>query len=90
MKKHIIKTLLEYFADARAGRKRFEIRKDDRDYQVGDIVQLVEFDGQKLTGNIIEVQISYILRDCPQYGLAEEYCIFCWEREEGGFAEWGD
>lgn len=81
VKKHIIKILPEYFADVRAGRKKFEIRKNDRSYQVGDIVQLAEFEGQKFTGNVIEVQISYILRDCPQYGLDEGYCIFCWQSE---------
>ncbi len=77
-RKHIIKILPEYFANVKSGRKRFELRKDDRNYQVGHIVQIAEYDGQSFTGDSIEVQISYILRDCPQYGLAEGWCIFCW------------
>lgn len=77
-KNHIIKTLPEYFEAVIDGRKCFEIRKDDRDYQVADTVQLAEFDGAAFTGNFVEVKITYVLRDCPQYGLMSGYCIFGW------------
>lgn len=88
MKKYIIKILPEYFKEVKSGRKKFEIRKDDRDYEVGDTVQLAEYDGQRFTGDSIEVQISYVLRDCQQYGLTEGWCIFCWQQAKGGNEKW--
>ena len=79
--KHEIKILPQYFelvVAPRGGVKRFELRKDDRGYQVGDSVTLREWDGKEYTGNEITVGIKYILRDCPEYGLMEGYCIFGW------------
>ncbi len=78
MKKHEIKILPQYFQPVKAGVKTFELRKDDRDYQVGDLVKMREWDGKKYTGNRIIVDIRYILRDCPEYGLMDGYCIFGW------------
>lgn len=75
---HIIKIAPEYFPDVEDGRKHFEIRKNDRDYQVGDLVYLVEIKDGDLTGNTVKVQISYVLKNCQQYGLMDGYCIFCW------------
>lgn len=69
------KVLPEYFAALKRREKTFELRKDDSDYQVGDMLRLCEFDGEKYTGNVVMRQITYILRDCPQYGLQPGYCI---------------
>ncbi len=33
---HAVKCLLEYFAPLNRGEKRFEVRKSDRPYAVGD------------------------------------------------------
>lgn len=38
MKIHKIKENIKYFADVLTGVKTFEIRKNDRDYEVGDIL----------------------------------------------------
>lgn len=76
--KHEIKILPQYFADVYKGIKRFELRKDDRDYQVGDLVTLQEWDGEAYTTNSISVVIKYVLRDCQYYGLMKGYCIFGW------------
>lgn len=78
MKKHEIKILPQYFQPVIAGVKTFELRKDDRDYQVGDLVKMREWDGNAYTGGKIVVDIKYILRDCPEYGLMDGYCIFGW------------
>jgi carboxypeptidase C (cathepsin A) len=58
--------------------KRFEIRKNDCNYQVGDIVKLVEYNSDKQveTNSYIVVKITYILKDIQQYGLDKDYCIF--------------
>ena len=81
MKKHEIKILPQYFelvSVLHGGIKRFELRKDDRNYQAGDTVTLREWDGQEYTGNEITVGIKYVLRNCPEYGLMDGYCIFGW------------
>lgn len=73
---HKLKILPEYF-DAIASRKKtFELRKDDRGYKVGDILWFREWDGERYTGRELSViEIKYILRDCPEYGLSDGYCI---------------
>lgn len=75
--KHYLKILPEYFEAIISGVKKFELRKDDRDYQIGDTVIFREYDGKDFTGRYTQqVRIEYILRDCPEYGLMDGYCIF--------------
>lgn len=66
---HALKTYPEYFVDALAGNKNFEVRYKDRDFKVGDILALNEYDpvSQKFTGRSFITWISYILGD-------EKYC----------------
>lgn len=51
--------------DVIAERKKFEVRKNDRDYQVNDILSLNEYDKDKqvYTGRHISVKVLYILDD---------------------------
>lgn len=44
---HELKILSEHYALVCSGQKTFEIRKNDRDFQVGDILVLREFSGQE-------------------------------------------
>jgi hypothetical protein len=44
MTRHELKTWPKYFAAVRSGQKRFEIRRNDREFKVGDILVLREFD----------------------------------------------
>ena len=62
-----------FFEDVRLGRKSFELRKNDRDYQIGDILELREMDNGEPTGRAIEKEITYILEGFA--GLKEGYCI---------------
>lgn len=79
MKKAIRKKILPcYFADVKARRKNFEIRKDEDDIQVGDLLVLCEWDGTKYTGKEVSRTVKYVLRNVPEYGLAEGYCIIGW------------
>lgn len=78
MRKHEIKILPEYFAYVNDGTKRFELRKNDRDYKVGDIVYLKEWNGKEYTGKKFITSITYVLKDCLEYGLMDGYCIFGW------------
>lgn len=73
--KHELKIKSEYFQAVWDGRKKAELRKDDRGYKVGDILLLREVDGDEYTGSALAVQVTHILRNCPEYGLADGYCI---------------
>lgn len=42
MNKHYLKTVQPYFDAIDQGLKTFEIRKNDRDFKVGDILVLLE------------------------------------------------
>lgn len=63
---HDIKIQPPYFDDVCCGNKTFEVRKNDRDYRVGDILNLQEYDnnflyGWHYTGREYKVRISYIM-----------------------------
>ena len=76
MIKYIEKKILpEYYRAVYSGEKTFEIRKDEDDIQVGDVIVLREYDGEKYTGYVIKANITYVLRNCTEYGLMNGYCI---------------
>ena len=60
MKSHELKIEPEYFKPIITGKKMFEIRKNDRDYQVGDKLFLYEYKDNKYTGIFAVATISYI------------------------------
>jgi len=64
MNKHTLKTWKKPFSDILTGIKTFEIRKDDRDYNVGDILILDEFDNKssQYTGNTIKCIVTYLIK----------------------------
>lgn len=66
-----LKILPQYFSDVYAGRKRFEIRRNDRDFRVGDKVTLKEWDNG-YTGSYVEVVITYI----TDYEQTDNYVVF--------------
>lgn len=72
---HELKILPEYYDAVRCGDKRFEIRKNDRDYHTGDILRLKEWDGKQYTGEELDAVVRYIYHGIDEYGLAEGYCI---------------
>lgn len=72
MKIHEIKIEQEYFEYVISGKKKFEIRKNDRNYEVGDILRLKETakDGESsyYTGDIYLAKIIYITDYAQQDG----------------------
>ncbi len=58
---HALKTLPEYFEAVRKGDKTFELRKNDRNFKVGDYLALNEWDGKKYTGRALLAKITYML-----------------------------
>ncbi|VXC03894.1 hypothetical protein EXIGUO8H_430005 [Exiguobacterium sp. 8H] len=59
---HELKIWPEYFDMVDAGRKTFEIRRDDRGYQSGDILYLREYDPveQAYTGRALCRRVTYM------------------------------
>lgn len=110
MKFHELKIKQEYLDAVKSGIKPFEIRKNDRDFQVGDIVNFKVVHNDLVPTNMYSIrelqekgftvverndpstypmksfevtkadedvyQITYVLKDVPQYGLHKDYCIF--------------
>jgi ASC-1-like (ASCH) protein len=73
---HNLKTIQPYFDDIKTGKKNFELRENDRNFQIDDIIHLLEYDKSiGYTGKIITKKVKYVLKDCPQFGLHEAYCI---------------
>lgn len=73
---HYLKIKPEYYRDVQSGLKKFELRKNDRDFQVGDILMLIKLDDNgNETDQVTRVKVTYILKDCPQYGLKDGYAI---------------
>jgi hypothetical protein len=72
---HKLKILPKYFNLVLEGDKNFEIRKDDRNYKIGDALLLQEYENGNYTGCDCTREILYILKDAPQFGLAKGYCI---------------
>ena len=61
---HILKTQQPYFDQLKKGNKRFEIRKNDRDFRVGDRLHLQEYDAEMgYSGQFLDFKISFILYD---------------------------
>ena len=90
MKTHELKTVNPHFTDAWNGKKLFEIRKDDRGFQDGDILWLREYipntlhdvqndcliliDDNPYTGRELICHVIYILPAGVFEGLEPNYC----------------
>lgn len=58
---HKLKILPKYFAAVCAGTKRAELRKNDRDYRVGDVLILEEaLPGSDMTGKSVCVCVTHV------------------------------
>ena len=76
MKLHILKSKEEYFKEILRENQTFDLRKNDRDYQVGDLIHFVKTDGNEyIICSQVVFRIIYILKNVEQYGLDKDYCI---------------
>lgn len=73
---HELKTWKEYFKMVFCSSKNFEVRKNDRDYKLGDTLLLKEWDNQteEYTDRILHRRIDYILNG-GQFGIEEGYVV---------------
>ena len=74
--KHDLKTWPEYFNEVFLGHKTFEVRKNDRDFKVGDYLILKEWDPNtnSYTGRMLARKVSYILKG-GEFGVEEGYVV---------------
>lgn len=76
MRFHILKVKDIYFNDILIGFKTFELRKNDRDYHVNDLIHFVDIRNREFDKDMYNVfQITYVLKDVPEYGLHKDYCV---------------
>ncbi len=78
-KHHELKIAPHYFAEVEAGRKLFEIRKNDRDFQKQDKVRLREYGlkpclkyTEDYTGRELRCEITYV----TSLGQKEGWVVF--------------
>ncbi len=73
---HKLKTWPEFYKDVVLGIKTFELRKLDRDYQVGDVLRLEEWNPEThdYTGRYTEKVITHILKGAC-FGLSKGFGI---------------
>lgn len=85
---HALKIYPKYFDEVRKGNERFELRKNDRDFHVGDCLALNEWDGERYTGRSILVKVDYMMSPndvmtCQgDYALMSIVLIGNYDREE--------
>lgn len=72
-KVHEIKIGASFFAEVVGGIKGFELRKNDRDYHVGDFLKMMEYNHGEQTGRFVVVEVTYMLENYT--GLIEGFCI---------------
>ena len=79
---HELKTWPETFNATLSGSKTFEYRKDDRGYEIGDLLKLLEFVPERsqyqvehgYTGRMITKRVTYVLRG-GHFGVPEGYAV---------------
>jgi Domain of unknown function (DUF3850) len=79
MKAHFLETVQPFFDDILSGSKPFDLRKNDRDFEVGDILFLSEFSLEfGHTDRWILAKVTYVLSPgihSSNFGLQDGYVI---------------
>lgn len=79
---HELKTLPAAWDAVNRGEKTFEVRKNDRFFQRGDLVLLLRFPDPGAP-RVIRKRIGWMLQG-GQFGIASGYCVFALEDDEDG------
>jgi hypothetical protein len=74
---HELKTWVGQFRDVKYGKKRFEIRLNDRDYHVGDRLYLCEYDHEthQYTGDWFWVTVEFVMVEFPCKGVTDGFAV---------------
>lgn len=83
MAEHALKTWPEPFLATRMGHKLFEVCRNDRGYQEGDVLLLQEWHPDTLTytGETLRALVTYVLPG-GQRGIHPRYCVLGLRLEE--------
>lgn len=77
MKYHVLKTWPVPFQQVMEGAKTHEFRKDDRGYNVGDVLCLTLYEPSRdlsIESVFVERRVTCITRG-PDFGIPEGYCV---------------
>jgi len=66
---HLLKIERRFMNARRAGEKTFEVRRNDRDFQVGDTVQYTTLGGRQYKG-------VYVITYTSDYGQRDGWIVF--------------
>lgn len=73
---HQLKIESRFYNDIETSGKRFEVRYDDRGYQIDDVLVMREINNDKITGRIVYALVTYIHRnDAETLFLRDGYVI---------------
>ena len=75
---HVLKIYPKFFEPIERGFKNFEIRKNDRNFNQGDLALLEEFDPQQKikTGRIALIMITYL----TDFAQQDNYVVFGFDK----------
>lgn len=75
MKEHDLKTWPQFFEAIQSGSKTFELRNDDRHFDVGDVLLLRGWRpaDMEYTGREVRKTVSHLLRHDPVAGCAATF-----------------
>lgn len=81
---HELKCWPNYFDAVESGEKTFEVRRDDRGFQKGDVLRLFRYDpthgyytapgGGKFSRRVVEREVTWILTG-GQFGIEPGYVV---------------
>ncbi len=78
---HVLKTWPQYFDAVKRGDKTFEVRRNDRGFQKGDVLVLQRLRGDQPTEaelstplQELRFRIGYVLTG-GQFGIADGFCV---------------
>ena len=89
MKTHRIKLAEKYWQPVNCGKKTFEIRKDDRNYQVGDRLLFCDLEGNDRKGRLWAITYKIGHSDFPD-GIPEGYCVMAIKPDYDEYEEAGE
>jgi len=79
---HNLKTWSYWFKKIKSGEKKFEIRFNDRNFKIGEVLHLMNYDPveKTLSDEGVHKTIKNVYRDV--FGLEENYVVLIFEPEE--------
>ena len=84
MKLHVLKIERNFYDAVVMGSKKAELRKDDRDYKVGDLIHFTDIKGDEYDGEFNLFVITHVLPARSVIVEAQDYVILSITNYRGG------